>query len=349
MTMPRKYWIIAIAIPLLLAAADGAYWRIVTERLRTGFQNWRAGQAAGGWIAQTGPLSAGGWPTTAVLIVPNLTLHHTGPRAPGDVDIASAAVTLSVSLLDPSTFRLSLTGPVHVRTAGVPDLIVTSDEASLLMSLLQNGPVSASFHASGLRLEAATGAWHATAGLLNANAGIAAGTRSGDSNPAAIFSVAAEAIALPASIKWPLGANLSSVSMDGRLNGELSRTGTIAQAAAAWRDGGGSMEITHFAMGWGPLGLTGSATLALDDQLQPMGSGNARIAGYADTLDRLAAAGMLTKSVATAAKAILSLMAGTSDSDEASSVDVPLTLQYRTLSMRQVPLVRFPELDWPSP
>ena len=349
MTMPRKYWIIAVSITLLLAAADGAYWRIATERLRTGFQDWKAGQIADSWIAESGPLSAGGWPTTAVLIVPNLTLHHTGPRAPGDVDIASAAVTLSVSLFDPSTLGLSLTGPVHVRTAGVPDLIVTSDEASLLMPLRRNGPVSASFHASGLRLEAATGAWHATAGLLNANAAIVADAQPGDPGPAATLSVAAEAIALPATIKWPLGPNLSSVSLDGRLNGALPQAGAIAQAAAAWRDGGGSVEITHFAMGWGPLGLTGSATLALDDQLQPMGSGNARIAGYADTLDRLAAAGMLTKSVATAAKAILSLMAGTGDSDEASSVDVPLTLQYRTLSMRQVPLVRFPELDWPSP
>jgi hypothetical protein len=88
--------------------------------------------------------------------------------------------------------------------------------------------------------------------------------------------------------------------------------------------------------------------LALDDQLQPMGSGNGRIVGYAETLDRLAAAGMLTKSAATAAKAVLSLMAATSDSNQPSSVDVPLTLQYRTLSMRQVPLVRLPEVDWPA-
>jgi len=27
--------------------------------------------------------------------------------------------------------------------------------------------------------------------------------------------------------------------------------------------------------------------------------------------------------------------------------DVPLKLEFRTLSMRQVPLVRLPELDWP--
>jgi len=101
-------------------------------------------------------------------------------------------------------------------------------------------------------------------------------------------------------------------------------------------------------MGWGPFGLTSSATLALDDQLQPMGSGSGRLAGYAETLDRLAAGGILTKSAATAAKAVLSLMAGTGDGDVPSEVDVPLTLQYRTLSMRQVPLARLPELDWPA-
>ena len=46
--------------------------------------------------------------------------------------------------------------------------------------------------------------------------------------------------------------------------------------------------------------------------------------------------------------ALATLMAGSGDSNEPSTVDVPLTLQYRTLSMRQVPLIRLPELDWPA-
>jgi hypothetical protein len=137
------------------------------------------------------------------------------------------------------------------------------------------------------------------------------------------------------------------LSVEGSLNGRLPETDDMRRWAEAWRDGGGSLEIRHLTMGWGPLGLTSSATLALDDQLQPMGSGNGRFIGYAETLDKMAAAGMLTKSAATAAKAVLSLMAGTSDTDQPSAVDVPLTLQYRTLSMRQVPLVRLPEVDWP--
>jgi len=118
--------------------------------------------------------------------------------------------------------------------------------------------------------------------------------------------------------------------------------------AETWRDEGGSLEISNLAAGWGPLGVSGGATLALDDQLQPMGSGNAKLVGFADALDKLAAGGVLTRSAATAAKAVLSLLAGSGDGDDPPTVDVPLTLQYRTLSMRQVPLVRLPELDWPS-
>jgi hypothetical protein len=316
--------------------------------LRTGYHDWLAEQAAEGWDVGSGPPSIGGWPRAATVTVPNLTLRHSGPTIPGDVNVASAGITLSVSLFDPGTLHLSLTGPMHVRAGEMQDVIVTGDEASVSMPLQQTDALSGVLRAKGLRLEAASGAWHLTVGLLNADATIADATPADQSQPAARFSISSEAIALPAGIKWPLGPNISSLSMDGRLHGPLPNIRDIRRSAEAWRDGGGSLEITHLAMGWGPLGLTSSATLALDDQLQPMGSGNGRIVGYAETLDRLAATGVLTKSAATAAKAVLTLMAGTSDADEPSSVDVPLTLQYRTLSMRQIPLLRLPEVDWPA-
>ncbi|MEA2739762.1 MAG: hypothetical protein QOH05_3069 [Acetobacteraceae bacterium] len=346
--MRRRYWVTFVTILLLLVAGEATYWRVAAERLRTGYQAWLAARVAQGWEVGSGPLSIGGWPRAATVTVPNLTLRHAGPTIPGDVNVASAGVTLAVSLFNPNNLHLSLTGPTHVRAADLPDMIVTGDETSASVPLRQDGPLFVALHASGLRLEPATGAWHTTVGLLNAQVEFAADPPADQSQPAAVFSLSSEAIALPAGIKAPLGANVSSLSMDGRLNGPLPNTRDITRWAEAWRDGGGSLEITHLAMGWGPLGLTSSATLALDDQLQPMGSGSGRIVGYAETLDRLAAGGMLTKSAATAAKAVLSLMAGTSDADEPSAVDVPLTLQYRTLSMRQVPLVRLPEVDWPA-
>jgi Uncharacterized protein conserved in bacteria (DUF2125) len=346
--MRRKYWILAVVIVLLVIAGDGIYWRIAVERVRTGYQNWLAALVASGWDVSSGSSSIGGWPSTGAIFIPNLTLRHGGPAIPGDVEVAATGVTLSVSLFNPVNLRISVAGPTHVRVGGLQDVVVTSDEDWISAPLLQSSSHTIDVHASGLRIEPSAGIWHATAGLLNARATLADESAADHSDPAATFSVSAEAIALPAVIKWPLGTNISSLSMDGVMNGPLPQTRDITRWAAAWRDGGGSLAITHLALGWGPLGLTSSATLALDEQLQPMGSGNGRIVGYAPTLDRLAAAGMLTKSAATAAKAVLSLMAGTGGSDEPSVVDVPLTLQYRTLSMRQVPLVRLPELDWPA-
>jgi hypothetical protein len=346
--MRRKYWVIAAALPLLLVAADVAYWRITVERLRTGYQAWLAARVDEGWQVGSGPFLIGGWPRKATLTVPNLTLRHMAPTIPGDLSVACSDVMLSVSLFAPTDLLLALTGPMHVRAGNLPDVVVTADEVSVTVPLQPAGPLSIALRSSGLRLEPAIGAWHATVAQLSAQAEIAAESSLAPPQPAATFSMSSEAIALPADIKWPLGANISSVFLDGRMTGPLPATGNVTRWAEAWRDGGGSLEITHLTMGWGPLGLTSSATLALDDQLQPMGSGKGRIVGYAESLDRLAAAGMLTKSAATAAKAVLSLMAETSDTNEPSSVDVPLTLQYRTLSMRQVPLIRLPEVDWPA-
>jgi hypothetical protein len=144
-----------------------------------------------------------------------------------------------------------------------------------------------------------------------------------------------------------LGPRIASLVLRGALDGPVPHSRAAAERASVWRDGGGTLQVQHLAVTWGPLDLTASATLTLDEQLQPMGTGSARIVGYAESLDALAAHGVISRSAATAAKAVLSLLAHTPEDGSPPDVEVPLTLQYRTLSMRQVPLLRLPEIDWP--
>jgi hypothetical protein len=94
--------------------------------------------------------------------------------------------------------------------------------------------------------------------------------------------------------------------------------------------------------------VSGSATLALDEDLQPMGTGTGHLVGKTHDLYAIAAQGAISRSAATADNADLYLLSNAQGEGEPPEVDVPLTLQYRTLSMRQVPLVRLPELDWPA-
>jgi hypothetical protein len=348
--MRRKHWLLILAVPLCVLAGDVIYWGIASDRLRAGYQKWLGERLAEGWDVRSAPASIGGWPWAATITVPSATLNHSGSDIPGDLRIVSAGFRMAVSLFHPVSLDLSATGPMHIQIGNAPEIVLTAGECRVSVPMVRTDPLPVGLQARNLRLEAANGGgWQLSVGEVSARVEITADPAAADpSQPAARFELSAEAIGLPPGMKWPLGANISSLALDGEVNGRLPETRDITQWATTWRDGGGSLEITHLTMGWGPLGLTSSATLALDDQLQPMGSGGGRLVGYAETLDRLAGAGIVTRSAATAAKAVLSLLAGTADGDTPSSVDVPLTLQYRTLSMRQVPLVRLPELDWPA-
>ena len=145
--------------------------------------------------------------------------------------------------------------------------------------------------------------------------------------PAVAFALRVAAMTLPSGMAHPLGPHIASLAVDGALNGPVPLGRTPAERATAWRDGGGSAEIRHLALVWGPLDLTGSATLALDEQLQPMGAASARVLGYAETLDSLATHAAISRSAATAAKAVLSLLANSPGDGSPPDVEVPLTLQ----------------------
>ena len=167
--------------------------------------------------------------------------------------------------------------------------------------------------------------------------------------PALGVNLAAADIALPGGPAWALGPTIASIGLDGMLTGPLPRAPDLTTRATGWRNGGGTLELRRVAVEWGPLDLSASATLALDDRMQPMGAGTARIVGEAETLDALAAANAIAPRAALAAKAVLGLMAHAPPDGGPPQVDVPLTLQNRALSVGRIPLLRLPELFWPEP
>jgi hypothetical protein len=305
--------------------------------MRHEIKAWVAERTAEGWqIAMDRP-AIGGWPLAVTADLTNVSIGQGQMIAMRLPD-----VTLSVRLLQPMTLMLDFRGEQTIKAGDSPAILLAGEALSAQIPLPDptGGPITFAGH--GLRVEAADKAWITRIANMDGHVTV--------TNPAAPveFALLARGIDLPNGEKWPLGATVASASIAGTLNGTLPPLTPTAAWATAWRDGGGSVDVKQAAIEWGPLHLTSTATLALDDQLQPMGSGSAKASGYTEALDRMAKAGLLTKSAATVAKAMLSLLAGTGNGDAPSEVEVPLTLQYRTLSMRQVPLVRFPELDWPE-
>jgi hypothetical protein len=341
----RRVWIILLATPLMLVTADTLYWWIAVNNLEHGFAAWQAESRAAGWSEQHSTPTRSGWPLAATLVVPTMSLARGGRDGSGRLAWSVDRLELRVALARPGRLEIAAEGRQRLRLAGTADVPVTADRLRLVLPLgAERWPGFADITADNLHADTPLGG-DASVGSLRLHLDFRPEAQSGE--PAVEFSLQAEAISPPSGIARPLGPRIANLEMEGALNGPVPAGRTLAEQATAWRDGGGSLEIRHLALVWGPLDLTASATLALDDQLQPMGAGSARLVGYAEALDALAAHAAISRSAATATKAVLSLMAHNPEDGSPPDVEVPLTLQYRTLSMRQVPLVRLPEVDWP--
>lgn len=159
------------------------------------------------------------------------------------------------------------------------------------------------------------------------------------------LSLGIEGLTVPEPPRYALGNVLESVQIDASVKGALPPA-PLAEAVAAWRDGGGVIEVNRLALRWGPLEAEGDGTLALDNANRPLGAFTARIRGYTETVDALAAAGAVRPRDATAVKIALNLVAGQTGRNGARELNVPLTAQDGRLVVAGFPLMKLPALTF---
>jgi len=330
----RTLWIILLAVPVALLLADTAYWWLAGRNLRYGYEAWLANAHATGWSVTTDRPKLGGWPLAATLSMRRVNLSGGAWDIPGGLGWSADRLVLRVNLIRPGMLHANASGQQKLRVGDAPEIPYTSHRLELALPLMAAPwPDQVDLSAENLRDS------NASVGMLDVHlTGIPPGPVS--------FTLHATGINPPPDVARPFGPGTASVSFDGTLAAAPATADTPKQWMAAWRQANGSLKLEHFALTWGPLDLTATATLSLDDKLQPAGAASAKATGYAETLDSLATHSVITRSAATAAKAVLSLLATVRPDGSAPSVEVPLALRDRTLSMSMVPLVKLPSVEW---
>lgn len=136
--------------------------------------------------------------------------------------------------------------------------------------------------------------------------------------------------------------------LKGEIMGPFERSFTRA-SATAWRDTGGTVEITALELRWGPLNVVAVGTVALDENLQPLAALTATITGFNETIDALRAAGTIQQNEADSAKALLTLLAKPPRLlGGPPEIAVPITIQNQRLSLGPVALMMLPPIAWPD-
>lgn len=354
--MRRVLWISLLVLPLLLVGGHYAYWRISSERLEQGVAIWLAQRQRAGWSTDIGTPVRGGYPLSATLTVPKVRLHTTDTtEVPGGMTWNAERVVLRVKLAQPRLLQVNAEGAQSLRLSDGLEIPFRADRLRLVFPLDPGFPRWSELAITQLRAGMPVG--DTAVGLT-----VQAFHAHGDLRPAApqgeaaiTFTLRAETVRLPAHVNWPLGPDIARIDLDGTVGGPLPRGGTPTQAASQWRDGGGTIEVAALAVQWGKLTVNSSATLALDEQLQPMGTGSARVQGQAEALDALVTSGALTENAAQMVRTMIALFAppkvatATQPATDAGIVEIPFTLQNSRLFTRQLPLGRLPLLQWPKP
>lgn len=358
----RRRFMWAITILTLLAAGHAVLWRWAVHRLEAETLAWASARRAQGWKVNLGPMTPGGWPLDAKLYVTGASISGAPPLTALPVVYATDDLAIGIGLPQPRSIVLQFAGQQSLRLGNNPALLFTAGslrmalpfdpgvpvhEADITGQNMLLGPIQPSVAQPSV---AQPGAAQLRVARMIFHADLHPSAAAGE--PAVDLNLTAGPIDLPQSLAGgaqvqALGPHVDRLEMDAALSGPWSRAPDPVTRAAGWRDGGGSFTITRMALDWGKLTATGSATLAFDEKLQPMGTATMRLTGSDAALDGLAAAHAVAPQTAFAGKALLGLMAQPQP-DGSSVVEVPLTLKDRTLLLGRLPLARLPELVWPT-
>ena len=345
---PIRYRV-AMAALIGLVALVGSHalvWRFMAQQVEAGFVTWVDVRRAQGWRIDHDPPSRGGWPFAVRVNVTQVSIEGGGLTVPGGLLVAAERMVLSTTLPWIDTLLVDLPGIQRVRLGG-HEWRISSEKLNIVVPLATDTlPREAQLAGNRLRVTTSEGDV-AVSGL---RARLATSSTATEAEAAVQVAMEVEGMVLPvAAISRSgvaFGREISTLSFDAALTGPVPPSGALSGRAEAWRDGGGTLELRSASLQWGPVSGVAAATLALDENLQPMGAGTLRLVGAAEALDALAEAGMIGRRAAATARAMLPLLSRPVAGGAAAEVDVPLTIEARTLAVARIPVVRMLPLQW---
>jgi hypothetical protein len=339
----RSLWIVA-GLVLALVALWTAAWNLIADRMHARLGAWIDARRAEGLVAEHAGVRISGFPIAWVLTIAEPSLAGAGAAAwtwQGEAVEArfSPGTLRDIAVRFPGLHTVSagggaeLGGAWQVRAVRPDGRILLHADGRLDRLELDLGDAELTRlpDAAPLRIR-----------RLAAQVAVAHPVAADHRTETFTLSLALDALAPVTPPVAALGSSIEAVRADLSFKGRLP-PGRLATAVAAWRDDGGTIEVRHAGLRWGPVNADAAGTLALDRQNRVLGAFTARWRGYGETIDALQVSGRLRPWEAAGAKIMLGALAR-QQPDGVSQIEVPLTAQDGRLFVAGFPLLRLPPL-----
>ena len=209
------------------------YWRWTEQRLGAGYAAWAVERRAAGWTVEARPvarrrLAACGHPHAAERGSEGGRVH-----IPGGFSWSAERAVLRVALLLPPDAIDCRRGRATPEIGGLSQIPYTADRLDATVPVgtwarRRKGRTSGrAISRAGTCRPEREAARRLTVGFLQARLEIRPSAPQGE--PALAFAISAEGIGLPPGTRWPLGSRISSLSVEGALNGPVPRAAGIGR------------------------------------------------------------------------------------------------------------------------
>lgn len=333
--------LVSLAALLLLAGGYTAYWFVVAGQIADGVAEWARSARADKIEVSWQKIRVAGFPSAFRVELETAALRD---------DAVSPAPEIRVPLLTGAArpwnfadWRLAASRGFTAQIAGVgerPPAKLTVEAADGLVSIPPEGGWKLWLRVHDAEIEAAA---RVRVGSADARVAVPPNPPRGRTEPQLTIAADARQVKLPTAI-GPLGDTIDELDFAATLRGAVPH-GKLMDAAAAWRDAGGTIELDNLRLAWGGLGATAAGKIALDQDLQPVGAFSGALQNYDQILTALVQGGQMRATEAGLARIALSFLAKPGP-DGKPEIKTAFTIQNGQMFLGPAKLGKAPRLNW---
>ena len=344
---------LAIGSLLVIAMATGLaggytwYWHQLADGLQDGLKIWLDQRQAEGFVTENGTVETDGYPFSVEARIASLTLGRGNKGEAGYWRWQAGMIGATLDPADPWRIRLTTTAPVSGEftdpSGSLQQLQATASSATGVVSVARNGQLTAIDTA----FKALTLTGSALAGPVQAEqitARVKAGPPPTTTTPRnTLVDIQGNNLQLPTNIDLLFGETVDVFRLQATMNGQLPMAWSRPHITA-WRNTGGSVDLTRARIKWGTLDLVAQGTVALDALMRPQGSGTATLRGHNESIRSLADRRLITPLNAAALTIGLNMLGRT----ENGAVKFPVSARDGRLKIGTVAATRLKPLQFPD-
>jgi hypothetical protein len=323
-----------LALPAVLFGAYAAYWLIVAGQVKDGVSAWAQAQRTRKIDVSWQRIGVAGFPLAYRVGLENAVLHD--ERVTPSPELRIPKLEAAARPWDFADWQLTATDGVSGLLPGAgerpPLKVAAKTVAGVLAADQETGA------ALWLRLRDIEVAAGARVLISSADAWISLPPKS-----AVGIAVDLRQMQLPGTSPV-LGNTIDELAFGVTLKGSFPG-GKLAEAVSAWRDSGGTIELDNLQLKSHGLIASGTGTIALDRELQPIGGFSGAIEGYDQIIAALVQSGHLRASDAGLARLALAMLAKAGP-DGKPMIATGFTIQNGQMYLGPARLGPAPRLAW---